>query len=77
MPTDVLKQSAWKSIGLSDESIMPTTAIGNSLAPKLKQIYDSEIEAKFKGSCLKQDKETFTQRNVANLFTDYQLKKLN
>lgn len=56
---------------------MPTTTIGNSLAPKLKQIHDSEIEAKFKGSCLKQDKETFTQRNVANLFTDYQLKKLN
>ena len=34
---------ALKSKGLSDVSIKPPTASGNSLAPKLKRIHNSKI----------------------------------
>ena len=63
---------AWKSKGLSDKSIMPPNTPGTSLPSKLKYIHNSVIGAKFKGSCLKQDKATFT--HVANLFIAYELK---
>ena len=35
--------------------------------PKMKW-YNSRINVEFKGSCLKQDKITFTPRNVVNAF---------
>ena len=52
--------SAWKSKGLSDESIKPPAASNNSLAPVLNYI-------KSKVSCLKQDKLTFTYIKVINI----------
>ena len=37
----------------------------------------STISAEFKGSCLKQDKVTFTARNVVSLFIFYQVDTLS
>ena len=46
---------------------------GNSLAPKLKWIHSLKRSVEFRGSCLKHDKATFTNRNVINLFIFYEL----
>ena len=43
-----------------DEKIRPPTTSDNSLSPKLKW-HNSRIRVEFKGSCLKQDRMTFTQ----------------
>ena len=67
MPTGYSETiTAWKSKGLSDERIKPTTTRGKSLAPKLKWIHNSKIAVKFKESCLKQGRATFTHSNVVN-----------
>lgn len=34
---------------------------------------NSKIELQFKGSCSKQDKKTFTPRNIVNVFIVYEL----
>ena len=39
--------------------------------------YGSKIKLKFKWSCLKQDFETFTPKNVVNLFIVYELDRLS
>ena len=36
-----------------------------------KWTYNSKIATELKGSCAKQDKATFTNKNVANLFIAY------
>ena len=59
---------AWKSKWLSDEGIKLPTTPGNNLCPKLKWIHYSRMSVEFKESYLKQDKETSTHRNKANLF---------
>ena len=59
---------AWKSKGLSTENIKTLTAPDNSIAPEL-----SKIAVKFNGGCLKQNKATFTHKNVMNLFIVYEL----
>ena len=51
--------SAWKSIGLSDESIEPPATSNNSLAPVLNYVGNKTRE-KFNVSCLKEGKVTFT-----------------
>ena len=51
---------------VANESIKPTTP-GNSLAPKWKWIDNSKIAVEFTGSFLKEDKATFTHRNVVSL----------
>ena len=62
-----------KSKQLSNERTkFPITAY-NSLSPKLRWINNSKIRVEFKGSCLIQDKVTFTQRNVIYLFIVYVL----
>ena len=45
----------------------------NSLSSKVRRINNSRIRVEFKGSCLRQDKVTFTTRNVVNLFIAYKL----
>ena len=75
MPTsDTETITAWKSKGLSEESIKPTTTPDNSLASKLKWIHNSKIRVEFKGTCL-QEKATFVQSNF--LFTYTQSRALN
>ena len=64
--------SLWKSKGLSDESIKPSTTSDNSLTPELSY-YDYNIRAKFTGSCLKQSKITYTHKKVVNIYIVYEL----
>ena len=52
----------WKSKGLSDETIKPPATSDNSLAPALSYYYPSKIRVKFTGTCLKQDKTTYTHK---------------
>ena len=47
-------------------------AANKKLSPKLWR-HNSKIIVEFKGSCLKQDKVTFTPTNVVNLFIAYDL----
>ena len=51
---------------------MPPYTTSKSLSPKLV-LYNSEIRLTFKGTCLKQDKATFTSKIKVNLFVAYEL----
>ena len=62
-----------KSKGLSDESINPPTTCNNSLTPSLSYI-GSKTRVKFVGSCLKQDKITFTHGKTVNIYIVYEIK---
>ena len=64
---------AFKSRGLPDKIIKPPSTSDNRPASKLKWIHNSEIAIKFDGGCFKQDKETFSPKNVINLFIAYRL----
>ena len=75
--TDILKRleifiSLWKSKGSSDESINPPTTSDNILAPSLNLI-GARIRVKFGGSCLKQDKITFTHGKTVNTYIVYKI----
>ena len=59
-----------KSGGLSDEIIKPPSTSGNRPASKLKWVHNSEIAD---GGWFKQNKETFSPKNVINLFIAYRL----
>ena len=64
--------SAWKSKGLSDESIKPPSTSDNSFAPSLS--YTGTItRMTFVGSSLKQDKITFTHKNIININIVYEI----
>ena len=54
--------SSWKSKGLSSESIKPPTTSHNSLTPSISYYNAHKIRVKFTGSCLKQDKITYTHK---------------
>ena len=55
--------SEWKSKGLSDESIKPRTTSDNSLSPLIDHT-GNKARPKFNGSCLKQNKPTYTHRTI-------------
>ena len=63
----------WESKWLLNEKIKPPITANNSLSPKLSWMNNSKVTVEFKRSCLKQDKVTFTPRNVVNLSTVYEL----
>ena len=64
--------SVWKSKGLSDEIIEPSSTSDNSLLPALSY-FGNKTRAKFYGSCLKQDKITFTHRKIVNIVYEINL----
>ena len=64
--------SEWKSKGLSDEVIKPPSTDDNSLPPTLDYV-GNKIKVKFDGSCLKQDKITFTHGTIVNIYIVYEL----
>ena len=66
MATDKKYILEWKSKGLSEQSIKPPTTSDNSLAPLIDYLND-KIQLKFKGSCLKQDKLTYTHKTMVNI----------
>ena len=57
---------------MSDGSIKSHTTSNNSLAPSLNYIYN-KIRVKLDGSCLKQEKVTFTHKQVVNIYTAYEI----
>ena len=63
----------WKSKGLSDEIINPIDTFDNNLAPTLSYT-GNKVKVKFDGSCLKQDKITFTHRKAVNVYIFYKIK---
>ena len=62
--------SVWKLKVLSDESIKPATLCNISLAPALSYL-NTNLQVKFDGSYLKQDKVTFTHNEVVNIYIVY------
>ena len=64
--------SEWKSKGLSDKSIKPPTASDNSLSP-LIDCLGNKTRLKFNGSCLKQNKLTYTHRIIVNIHIVYEI----
>ena len=57
----------WKFKGLSDERINSITASNYSITPRLS-CYGSKIRVEFNGSCLKQDKATYSLGTIANIY---------
>ena len=56
----------WQSKGLSDERINSITASNYSVTPFL-DYYGTKTRVEFSGSCLKQDKITYTHGKVVNI----------
>ena len=54
--------SEWKFKGLSDENIKPPTTSDNSLSPLINYL-DTKTKLEFNGSCLRQNKITYTKDN--------------
>ena len=65
---------SWKSKGLSAESITPPSAPNNFLNPSLNYL-GTKIRVKFSGSCLKQDKITYTHGKIVNIYIVYEINK--
>ena len=64
----------WKSKGLSDESIKSPSAPHNFLNLSLNYL-GTKLRVRFNGSCLKQDKITYTKRNIINIYIVYEINK--
>ena len=65
---------SWESKGLSNESITPPSAPNNFLSPSLNYL-GTKIRVKFSGSCLKQDKITYTHGKIVNIYIVYEINK--
>ena len=66
--------SSWISKGLSNESIKPPSAPNNFLTPSLNYL-GTKLRVKFSGSCLKQDKVTYTHGKIVNIYIVYEINK--
>ena len=55
---------------MSDEIIKPAATSNYNLAPELSY-FINKIKVKFNGSCLKQDKITYTHGTIVNIYTIY------
>ena len=64
--------SAWKSKGLSAESIKLPTTSDNSLTPQLN-CYGTKTRVKFNGSCLQQSKISYTHSTTVTIYIVYEL----
>ena len=65
---------SWQSKGLSDETIKPPATSDNSLNPQ-GSYFGTKARLEFRGSCLKQDKSTFNNGKIANIYIVYELDK--
>ena len=65
---------SWKSKGLSAESITPPSAPNNFLNPSLNYL-GTKTRVRFSGSCLKQDKITYTHEKIVNIYIVYEINK--
>ena len=64
----------WKSKGLSNENITPTTS-DYRLNPQLSY-YGTKTRVKSDGSCLKQDKVTFNHGKLVNIYIVCEITKV-
>ena len=64
----------WKYKGLSDEKNDSITASNYSFTPSLDHL-GAKIRVKFNGSCLKQDKITYTHGKIVNIYIVYETSK--
>ena len=56
---------SWASKGLSNENTTPPSTSNNFLSPSLNYL-GTKIRIKCSGSCLKQDRITYTHRKIIN-----------
>ena len=70
---NTIKVTAWKPKGLSHESIEPPSNSDNSHNPGIDYFDNSEIRVRFDGHCLKQEKVTFTHKQVINISILYEI----
>ena len=63
---------SWTSKGLFNESIKPPTTSDNSLTPILNY-YGSKTKVSFDMASLKQDKVTFNQGKIVNIYIVYEI----
>ena len=66
----------WKSKGLSDERINSIKTPDYGITPKSND-YGSKIRVEFNGSCLEQDKITYTHGKIVNIYIVYELNGYN
>ena len=64
----------WKSKGLFDEKINTITTLNYIITPVL-DYYGSKIRVKFTGSCLRQDKITYTHGKTINIYIVYEISR--
>ena len=64
----------WQSKELSDKKINSITASNYSVTPFL-DYYGTKTRVEFSGSCLKQDKVTYTHGKVVNIYIVYEISK--
>ena len=62
--------SSWKSKGLPAESIKPPTTSENSFSPTVSY-YGTKTRVKFVGGCLKQQKSSYFNEKVVNIYIVY------
>ena len=62
----------WKSKGLSDESIKPSTTSDNNLTPLIDYL-GNKIRVKFNGTILRQPKISYTHGKTVNICIVYEL----
>ena len=68
---------SWTSKGLSNGNIPPLprpSTRNNFLSPPLSYL-GTKIRIKFSGSCLKQDKITYTHGRIVNIYIVYEINK--
>ena len=63
---------SWQFKRLAAEAIKPPATSDNSLTPTISYYYASKIRVKFTRSCLKQEKITFNQGKVVNIYIAYE-----
>ena len=68
--------SEWESKGISHEIIRTPATTNNILALALSYV-TTKTTVKFNGSCLKQDKTTFTRWKTVNIYINYERDLLN
>ena len=64
----------WKSKGLSNERLDANTASNYSITPELS-FYGTETRVEVNGSCLKQDKVTYSHGTIVNICIVYEISK--
>ena len=65
---------SWKSKGLSDESINAPTTSNKLLDPSLDFV-GKKARASFSGDCLRQEKITFNDGKIVNIYIVYEIEK--